>query len=435
MATDEQKEKRRGAGDPAMPEPEDLHRTKDRFSNAMDNIEALDVAQKSIEEAKGYIRHRRLQDLELSTVTLDAEVLGRRMQGTGVNLLEWFEKEKYHSLPEVSVRDVQGFLLCPLEDEACKANGEPYSHGYKRNFRKVLRNLLKWQGKEYKETTIGAAKSDNKGPEDIVPPGTMMDLVDAARNSRDMALLGLITDTSIRIGFAGSLRRKHVKIRDNFAKVYVNPEGPVKTAKNYVVTTWSTAYLQKYLETEHPAPEDPNAPFWCKLKTDDIVALDYQSFRRAIRRAAKYADIDEDVAFHKARSGTISEWILEGKSEQEIKHRATWTKNSRQMFEVYGNFRAEDMNREILRDAGLIEEDEEDEDSQPQVCPRCRAGIPPGSDKCPRSTLLLNQDAAEGVRTDSTDLTPVGLGRGLPARPVAPGRGPREARRRAGGRS
>lgn len=372
----------------------------------MDRLNGIDVSQESIDEAKEYVRHRRLQDLALSTVTMDAESLSKRLNGPGINLLEWFENKKDRTLPGITHRDAQDFLLW-LEDEARKSNGEPYSHGYKRNFKKVLRNLLKWQGKKgYKEIRIGAAKTDNKGPDDIVPPGTMMELVDAARNSRDKALLALITDTSIRIGFAGSLRRKHVELHDNYAKIYVNPDGPVKTAKNYVVTTWSTAYIQKYLAEDHPAPDEPDAPMWCNLKTKDAVALDYQGLRRAIRRAARYAGIDEDVAFHKARSGTISAWILEGKSEQEIKHRATWTKNSRQMFEIYGNFRAEDMNRAILKDAGLIEDDEDEGKQRPKVCPRCNVGLPPEAEQCPRCTLMLNQDAAEGVMTGSTDLTP-----------------------------
>jgi len=185
---------------------EDIHQFGQRYEQAKQRLENSETLPEPTKQAiQSYIRDRRLSDVAKSTVTTDLELLVRKA--------DWFTTQKDKDLTEITVNDVKDFLIY-LDDQ-------DYSKGYIRNYRKVLRNFLNWRDPDQKKGNqihIGATPKRKITPEETLRPGKEINkLLKAAENSRDRALIATAADTSLRIGYLGSLRLKHVEIRDNHA--------------------------------------------------------------------------------------------------------------------------------------------------------------------------------------------------------------------------
>lgn len=368
---------------------EDIHGFRDRYSKAVERVENSDLAESGKDAILDFSKKQRLRGLAASTYTTDIEILQRSAENCpkrGCDATFWSD-----GIESVTVEEVEDFLL-HLEDEA-------YSESYVRNFKKVYRKFLNYLGKDGDQIPVGSSPSTQKTPEDVIRPVEARELIDVARNSRDKALIAVIADTCSRIGHVGSLRVRHVEINGTHAKIGVNPDSlSNKTAETARVCTWSTGHLAEWLR-DHPDTDNPDAPLWCNLKTvnpnkETGTALNYGSLRKIILRVAERAGLS-DAHFHAIRSGTISEWVVDGKPMQEIAHRAHWGKDTR-MFKVYGHFTDKEMNDATLRREGLLEDEEDEEDYLTQ-CPRCKVALPPKAQGCPRCLLVLNQGVAERI--------------------------------------
>lgn len=88
--------------------------------------------------------------------------------------------------------------------------------------------------------------------------------------------------------------------------------------------------------------------------------------------------------------------MLDRLSEQEIKHRAGWSKGSNQMLKIYANFTDGEINDQIYERYGL----KKDEKRQVTLekCPRCFNVLRPSDRVCSQCSLILDQNLAGKIQ-------------------------------------
>ena len=195
----------------------------------------------------------------------------------------------------------------------------------------------------------------------------------------------------MRVGALASCRVKNVDFNKYGAMIYLSKTGVNKTthAKGLPLT-WSTGYLNQWLAV-HPFHEDPEAPLWITLNKNKEAAS-YRTIRKMIKTTAEKVGIKKHVYPHLLWHTAITNWILDGLNEQEIKHRVGWSRGSTQMFKIYANFTDHEINNSIFEKYGLKTEDKRHVTLN--RCPRCNNVLKPDDKFCSQCALVLYQETA-----------------------------------------
>ena len=270
----------------------------------------------------------------------------------------------------------------------------------RREYRKALRKFYIWRGEDWgKEIELGPSPSNGVDPDRLLTDDEIDDLLAAAKNPRDKATIALLADTGLRIGAVASLRVCDIDLSGQVATININESGNVKGAEGSVPATWSRGYLANWLDV-HPRRDDPQSAFIHQFGDhytpgEDDGALTYQYLSRRIKDIGERAGIDSDrLNTHNFRKSAISRWIREGLSEQIIKHRAKWVKDSSQ-FETYSGVTDEEMNVDIVNHYGLV--DDESPASRPTLdaCLQCQTPLRQSARFCPGCGAPLTAAAAD----------------------------------------
>jgi hypothetical protein len=152
----------------------------------------------------------------------------------------------------------------------------------------------------------------------------------------------------------------------------------------------------------HPLKDNPEAPLWTTL-TVPHEALSYNAIRMTLQEIAETAGVKKRVNPHSFRHKAITSWVLDRLSEQEIKHRAGWSKGSNQMLKIYANFTDDEMNDQIYEKYGL----KKDETRQITLekCPRCFNVLRPTDRVCSQCSLVLDKGMIKELE-DKSKLIP-----------------------------
>ncbi|MCS3924392.1 tyrosine-type recombinase/integrase [Methanosalsum natronophilum] len=149
-----------------------------------------------------------------------------------------------------------------------------------------------------------------------------------SNNPRNKALIAVLADGGMRIGALGSCQIKHVQLNDTAAKIYISKTSKSKKTADArgIPLTWSTGYLEHWISM-HPQKNNPEAPLWVLNNRSSSLSLDgkpmgYNTLRKALERIGAKAGVKKRVNPHAFRHYAIINWILDGLTEQEIKHRA-----------------------------------------------------------------------------------------------------------------
>ena len=123
--------------------------------------------------------------------------------------------------------------------------------------------------------------------------------------------------------------------------------------------------------------------------------LSYKSIRLAIKNIAESAGIKKRINPHSLRHRAITTWLLDGCTEQEVKHRAGWSKGSQQMLKIYANFTDAEMNDKIFERYGLKTDDKRKVTLT--KCPRCNNILQAADRFCGQCSLVLDQEMAQEI--------------------------------------
>jgi integrase len=296
--------------------------------------------------------------------------------------------------------DVDLFIIDVLQDELERKPGTI------RNYRKSLRLFFGHLGREWADDIpIGSPVKRTVDPDECLSDDEIEAMLDAAQNPRDKALIAVLSDTGIRIGAALSFQMRHVDFDGPRATLTINPKAHVKDDEGPKPLTWSRGYVANWIDV-HPRPDNPDAALFHKLKQWDESeegALREGYAGTLIKKLAKRAGLDEKrVKSRLFRSSAATGWIREGMSEQAIKHRMGWSKDSR-MFEIYSRVTDEEMNDAIFDHYGIGESEERGRPDLEQ-CPQCRTPLRGSERFCPGCASPLTAAAQEATEQVDDDL-------------------------------
>jgi integrase len=351
----------------------------------MGRLKKLDTSEHNKQLVENLALHCRKEGLARSTTTNYVNQLTRLIKYLA-------EAGDTGSLDELQQNDFDK-LVQYLEDVKQLSRGEI------RNYKKVVKKLYRycydddvprWVAKLRLESTESPVQ-----PSDLLTQEELDRLLNAATHPRNKAFIAVLLDSGVRVGALLSTRIKHVQFNQYGGLIYISKTSEARktTPARGIPITWSTGYLNQWLAV-HPMREDPEAPLWVTLN-EPYQPLSYKTMRLTIQKIANKAGIKKRVNLHKFRHQAITTWILDGLSEQEIKHRAGWSKGSTQMMKIYANFTDSEINERIFEHYGL----KVDKRQVALVrCPRCNNTLRPSDRVCPQCSLVLDRGAAEELK-------------------------------------
>jgi len=274
-----------------------------------------------------------------------------------------------------------------------------------RNYKKLIKKFFRWSTggnppKWVMDLKLKTIESPVQ-PSDILSKDEFTRLLEGCRHPRDKAIIAVLADGGMRVGALASCRVKNVEFSQYGAMIYLSKTGVNKTtpAKGLPLT-WSAGYLNQWL-TVHPFHDDPEAPLWVTLN-ENKTSVSYATIRKMIKITAEKVGIKKGIHPHLLRHMAITNWILDGLNEQEIKHRAGWSRGSTQMFKIYANFTDKEINDSIFEKYGLKTADKRHVILK--RCPRCNNVLKPGDKFCSQCALVLDQATALKLEKDKEKL-------------------------------
>ncbi len=370
---------------------DDIHCMDTGFINAKQRLKTADIGEENRKLIENFSLALRREGAAKSTITWYLNYTTRMVQ----RLQEMDFAETLDKLDP----DTFDRLLIYLEDE------RKLSPGTIRNYKKLVKKFFRFSTegnppKWIRDLKLKTIESPVQ-PSDILTKEEFDRLLEAGRHPRDKAIIAVLADGGMRVGALASCRIKNAEFNQYGAMLYLSKTGVNKTtpAKG-IPLTWSAGYLSQWMAV-HPLREDPEAPLWVSLdKNKEPVS--YKTIRKMIKTTAEKAGIKKSVHPHLLRHTAITNWILDGLNEQEVKHRAGWSRGSTQMFKIYANFTDQEINNSIYEKYGLKVDDKRHVTLK--RCPRCDNVLKPEDKFCSRCSLILDQVMAQKMENETGGL-------------------------------
>jgi len=259
-------------------------------------------------------------------------------------------------------------------------------------FRKGLRRFFRWlHGEDWPGMKLlKGDRKDNRKP-DVLTHEEIMAMIEAAKNPRDKAIIAVGYEGGLRIGELASIQWKDVVWDEIGAKIRVSG----KTGERVIPLIWAASYLRDWMEC-HPHYDmnrmepDPNAFVFVNIGSPGYgEPMKYRMLSNVIKKAAQKAGIKKRVHPHILRHSRAT-FAANYLTEAQMCEFFGWVQGS-DMPRIYVHLSGRDIDRAIYRMYGLEVEDEEDKNSKPVKCPRCRTVNPPGARYCMRCGLILDE--------------------------------------------
>ncbi len=272
-------------------------------------------------------------------------------------------------------------------------NKKTQSEASRREYKITLKKFYRWlsKGDESELTkwfTTNIINKDKKLPEDLLTEEEIIKMINAAPNTRDKAMIGLLWDIGARIGEVGTLKIKHIKFDEYGAVIIVNG----KTGPRRVRAVWSVSYLMNWLE-EHPEKDNLEAPLWFNLsrRKKGIEGMQYDAIRMQLQRVAEEAGIKKRVHIHLFRHSRAT-YMANHLTEAQMNMHFGWVQGSN-MPSIYVHLSGRDVDQAILRANG-IEIKEDENKPKTNVCPRCKNINTPNNLFCYKCGAVLTLKTA-----------------------------------------
>lgn len=265
----------------------------------------------------------------------------------------------------------------------------------------IVRNFFQWfykmDGSNYPKIVKGLKQFKNnrfKLPEELLTAEEIKEMVGSADNPRDKALIFVDYESACRAAELLGIRIKHVSFDEYGAVVMVDG----KTGQRRIRLINSVPAL-KVLLNNHPFKDDPEAPLWIDLSGKGYgKALFRSGLYHVLKKTAKRAGIKKNVYPHILRHSRLTE-LAKDLTEQELKIFAGWKQNS-DMASVYVHLSGEDVEKKLLKKAGLLKEGKKQEDLlKPNACIRCKEKNSIGAKFCSKCYYPLELDAVNQIET------------------------------------
>ena len=245
---------------------------------------------------------------------------------------------------------------------------------YKKLIRKLYKDYLSKKkdidGEELTDFFSVTAKTNFADPEELPKPHHIAKMVKNRREPRDKAFIMQLWSSAGRISAVLGCRWSDIRLSSKVATINFRDTKTGEDRKVPVVSGYP--YLRRYKETD-PLGANPDAFLFRPLNsTDPEEQLSYNGAKGIIERAAEEADIPEHIKInpHAFRKGRISDLARKNFSEAQISRISGHTLGGKEL-RVYCRLASEDVESNILKEAGLEpDKDEVEEDPlRPKKCP------------------------------------------------------------------
>lgn len=293
------------------------------------------------------------------------------------------------------------FAACKVDDlvKACGVieRKDEWSFETKRNFKITLKKFFKWLRKSeyYPEEVrwiVTSKKNMHRHP-DILSEDEILQLVKAADNIRNKALIMTLYESGCRIGELLSLKISNVHFEE--IGIAINVVG--KTGPRRILLVSSVPLLTSWLEN-HPLRDDPDANVWVtkynKLnRNDEYSPLGPAAVGDLLDKLAKKAGIKKRIYPHLFRHSRATH-LATKLTEAQMKQLFGWTQGS-SMAAIYVHLSGRDVDNALLELHGLRTQAQNEPKIKLKICPRCNEHNSPDAKYCKRCAFVLDVETFE----------------------------------------
>lgn len=268
----------------------DIYSTDRRVENVFNRLETCSMSSRNIELLEKFYQDGLAGDLpgkDLEKITL---------QGN----LECFKILSSHidfQLDQASKQDLKN--LVTKINQANIHPGRETSPWTLLDYKRALKNFYKWlyssedpELLSFMSVYVSESKKPRVNPEELLSIREAEKMINAALNSRDKALFGLLWDTGARISEILNLDVRDISFEDDVMGVNIR-HGKIGPRKIYTVE--SIPLIRNWLR-DHPS-RSPDDPLFTILhssnSTDGVRRQSYRSAAQQLNSAASRTDIPE----------------------------------------------------------------------------------------------------------------------------------------------
>jgi len=303
-----------------------------------------------------------------------------------------------------------GGLADALEDREASENivrwihykypNENTNHDYRTALRVFAKRVTDEEGIPASVEWVPSGTSNSHDP--VPNPADMLDweadvksMIDAARNPRDKALIAVAFDSGARSGELQELTVDDVDDHEYGLQILVDG----KKGQRSVTLIPSVPYLNRWL-SDHPAPDDPDAPLWSKLSKPEEIS--YRMFNNAFKNAGKRAGVTKPVTPTNFRKSNAAWLARQGMPQAFIEDRQGRARGSKATAHYVARFGGES-DSQYAQLHGLEVEEEDDGPTGPVECPRCGRDTLREEPVCMWCSQALDHGAVEDLRQDQDE--------------------------------
>lgn len=227
--------------------------------------------------------------------------------------------------------------------------------------------------------------------EDDVKP-----MIDETKNARDAALIAVAFDSGARSGELKSLTVGDVSDHEHGLQIFVDG----KKGQRSVSLIPAVPYLNRWL-SDHPAPNDPDAPLWSKLSKPD--GISDRQYLNCFKDAAKRAGVDKPVTPTNFRKSNASWLARKGMPQAFIEDRQGRKRGSDVTAHYIHQFGGESDTTYAKLHGKDVEETDPDPIG-PVDCPRCGKETPRDEDACVWCRQPLEYDEIKARKQEDREV-------------------------------
>lgn len=328
------------------------------------------------------------------------------------NYLTGLKKVAIHvALTDTSADELNTLMQAFRDGDVDNVKAGGLSNGSVRVYQNALRQFYYVYDKlgiDPEDIALAPTEKRAVDPADMLTREEIQAIRDESDCMRDRALFDFLLYTGQRNTATRTLRIKDLDLDRGRFRLNTDADGLKNAEKNgkWRDMLLSAATVRQYLNTEHPAGDDPEAYVFVSRPKyggpDPHTMLDVTTIgaiigRLADRAAEEMPSIGSKPTYpHALRHNFVTIALRRGMHEQTIKHQIGHGPESTVMETTYAHLKDSDHIREAREAFGLETEPAESE-LTPDICPRCGESPPKNARICHWCGLAYTPDAKEFV--------------------------------------
>lgn len=385
----------------------DMYNFAKRFELAKDKLNrSKRISAENKDRIFRFIEYKQAQGAGLARCTKYLYILKNFAQG------EYGKRKpgKKYGSESQTVRDFRELCKEDVQREFAKLETSDLSENTKRDYKLFVRIFVGWvfheksgsqESYDPKEHGYPAIFKGIKVKEpgetvkasDLLTSEEKQRIMDAAKNSRDKALVGCLDESGMRPGELLSLRVGNVTVKDQYGELSLDGKTGIRSA--FIIR--NLAYLVQWLDS-YDRRKDPNAPLWPDFEKPSE-PLSYAGLRQMLKRLAARAKVKKRVYPYIFRHSQATSDCQEI-PEPIMRKLYGWSKSSKTPSR-YEHLSGKDARLARLKQAGVIVE----EDKKPvTLCPRCKKPNPADATMCHACGSVLSVKAAVQIQQERDKL-------------------------------